>query len=156
MRNPLFIDHRITLTSLAFVANVAVRGRILLEETTADGFWMFGVNPGGINASGRTMEDAYNVFCSRYRSTLLDLAERSSTFDLFKAQVEALLNDTNEEYERLWQEARQQVRAGRSNVPELPRVTEDSTFSVAVTRLASSSPVHSVSEEVSLALARAA
>ncbi len=76
-----------------FVAAVALNGRALLVDE-GDGYWIYGVNPGGLAAGGRNQAEAQAQFRSAYRSVLFDIAAEADSFDNFKHEVESLVFDT--------------------------------------------------------------
>lgn len=72
----------------------------MIEEQ--DGWWVYGVNPGGIAGGGETPEDACAEFRRMLHAALLDLAEESMDFEGFKSSVVEFVRQTNTVNEREW------------------------------------------------------
>ncbi len=109
---PLLFGMRNLLAGNGFVAGVAVDGRALLVDE-GDGFWIYGVNPGGIAAGGRNEADAIAAFRSIYQSVLFDIASETETFEAFKTQVEEFVHSTNEPMAEDWKKAARSTRKAR-------------------------------------------
>lgn len=133
---PIFFSARDTVTGNGFVAQVYVSGRAIMYEE--DGrWWMVGVEPGGIAAAGETQAEAYMAFREAVRNVLHDSTHLFDSFDAFRADVAALMSQTDTTEDRRWQAARAAIRAG-ANMPaegfvgELPRVKADPKIGVAI------------------------
>jgi hypothetical protein len=130
MDYPLFFTYRDIIVGAGFVAGVEVHGRALLREEEG-GFWMYGVNPGGVAGGGQERAAAFQEFRLGYRSVLLDLATEGESFDRFAASVHAFIDEVNQPNEREWLLARAAVRAGLVTA-DLPRVEGDRPADVRV------------------------
>lgn len=84
---PLIFSYQDLVEGNGFVARVEIQGRVLLCDE-GDGFWMYGVHPGGVAGGGTDCETAMCQFKENYMAVLLDIAEEASTFSQFKSQVE--------------------------------------------------------------------
>jgi len=90
-------------------------------------WWMYGVRPAGIAASGENIDEAFRHFRNSYWEILIDMASESQTFSEFEAQVRRFFdeNDADNEDERLWEAALAAIRGGVRNPPapfaNLPR-----------------------------------
>lgn len=109
-------------------------GRSLMRKEEEDGkWWMYGVRPAAIAASGDNIEEAFLRFRSTYRELLFDIAQESQTFEAFAAEVERFFNesDADNEDERLWEAALGAIRAAGCEPPapfsNLPRRSPDQT-----------------------------
>ena len=124
-RYPLLLGFRDLIAGNGYVAGVALAGRALLVDED-DGFWMYGVNPGGIAAGGKTHSEAQAEFRQGYKSVLFDLAAQASDFADFRRQALAFFEETNEPTEREWLEAVAEVRKGNVAADWLPTKPVDS------------------------------
>ncbi len=118
-RYPLLFGFRDLIAGKGFVAGVTLRGRALLADE-GDGFWMYGVNPGGLAAGGKTPGEAQAEFRQGYRSVLFDIAAQAGDFADFRQQAIAFFQETNRPTEREWEEAVAEVRKGNVVADWLP------------------------------------
>jgi hypothetical protein len=111
-RYPVLFSFRDLIAGNGFVAGVAVHGRALLIDE-GDGFWMYGVNPGGVAAGGQTPNEAQAEFRKGYRTVLFDAAAEAPDFESFRREIEAFFEETNSPTEKEWEDAVQDVRDGK-------------------------------------------
>lgn len=122
MNYPLFLSYKSAIIGNGFVAEITATGR-LLATVEAEGWWLYGVNPGGIAAEGRSLDDAHTAMRESLRLVFVDFAQESPTFEEFKARVSAFFYETDDETVGEWQEAVTLIRAAQSapNTMGLPR-----------------------------------
>src|SRR5262245_11297759 len=109
-RYPLLFGFRDLVAGNGYVAGVGItNGRALLVDE-GDGFWMYGVNPGGVAAGGKSLGEAQAEFRTAYKSVLFDLAAEARSFEAFKAEVERFVQETNNPTLAEWDAVRE--RAG--------------------------------------------
>ncbi len=108
-----------------YLADVAVHGRLLAVEQD-EVWWMYGVNPGGVAAQGKSRAEAYGEFRRSVMKVLFDLATEAADFYAFRAKAKAFFEETNEPTLKEWQEARDQVRAGKVTIEGMRRETAES------------------------------
>lgn len=109
---PLIFTYRDLVCGSGILAEVRVRGRVLAVQER-DGAWMYGVNPGGLAASGATIPEAHGAFRRSFRAVLFDIAEDASSFDDFAVQTKQFVNEANAPVEVAWREAVEAHRASR-------------------------------------------
>ena len=137
---PLFFGFRDAIEGNGFLAGVAINGRALMvHEGEVGGWWLYGVTPAGIAATGETPPEAHAAFRNAYRQVLFDAAAGAETFEAFKAEVERFFNEGDSEEQR-WEEAAAAIRSGQVTpeppFSDLPRIPADSCpKSIAVERL---------------------
>ncbi len=108
---PFFFTFSDKVEGNGFVANVKMMGTVLgMKED--DSTWMYGVQPGGIAATGQNEDEAFSTFRRTCTSVLFDMAEESENFSKFKLRVEAFFNEICEETKGEWDEAVEAVRRG--------------------------------------------
>ena len=108
---PFFFTFSDKVEGNGFVADVRMMGTVLgMKED--DSTWMYGVQPGGIAATGQNEDEAFSTFRRTYTSVLFDMAEEADDFSKFKRQVETFFNEICEETKREWDEAVEAVRRG--------------------------------------------
>ena len=123
-------EHPIMLTLQSsgneLLARITMSGRALMR--LEDGkWWMFGVRPAGMAASGENIDEAFLNFRSRYKDILFDIAQESKTFEEFDQAVRRFFDegDSDNEDEQLWEAALQTIRNGCLQPPapfaKLPR-----------------------------------
>jgi predicted RNase H-like HicB family nuclease len=122
-----------TISGNGFLARITLSGRALMRKEEDDGkWWMYGVRPSGIAASGENIEDAFLRFRGRYKEILFDIVQESKSFEAFDAEVERFFNETDadNEDERLWESALRAIRSGSCQPPSpfenLPRRSPES------------------------------
>ena len=107
---PIIFTYRDTLFGPGFVVEVhAVNGHALCVHED-DGFWMYGVNPGGMAAHGEDVDCAHAAFRAMFSDILKDLAAEAQEFEEFRELVESFFNDTNIGFDREWHEAVRAIR----------------------------------------------
>src|SRR5215210_8145215 len=125
-RYPLLFGFRDLIAGNGYIAGVALsNGRAVLVDE-GDGFWMYGVNPGGLAAGGESLGRAQSEFRSAYKSGLFDIAAEAQSFEAFKAEVERFFRETNNPTLVEWDEAVAEVRQGRTEADWLPKKSADS------------------------------
>ncbi len=137
---PLVFSFRDVIEGNGFLAGVAISGRALMVHEGEDGWWLYGVTPAGIAATGDTPPEAHAAFRNTYREVLFDAAADAADFEAFKTEVERFFNEGNSEEERRWNEAAAAIRSGQVTpeafFSELPRIPADSCpLSLTVERL---------------------
>ena len=123
---PLIYGFRELVAGAGFVAGVTVSGRALVKQEE-DGWWVYGVEPGGIAERGDNKQEAYLNFKQSLREVLADSAVLNSSFQSFRADVEDLGRQRNEVWAAEWEIAREALRTGELKpegaFAELPRET---------------------------------
>jgi hypothetical protein len=122
---PILFGFRDLVAGNGFLASVAVNGRALLVHDDEGGYWMHGVNPGGLSAGGLDMGEAQRAFRETYRTILFDISADVREFDEFKAEVEQFFRETSGRLLSEWTEAVEGVREGKIHADGLPRVKSD-------------------------------
>lgn len=125
---PLMFRFTDLIEGRGFVARVLTSGRALAELDEESRWWINGVNPGGVCASGATPNEALQAFRIAIHEVLLDCAVRCKTFDAFRSDVEMIFDSTGEALLSDWQNAALALRAGASAGPleDLDRLRSDS------------------------------
>jgi hypothetical protein len=107
-----------------YLADVKVHGRLLAEQED-DVWWMYGVNPGGLAASGKTRAEAYMEFRATLMKVLFDLATESPDFYTFRAGAKRFFEEVDNETLNEWVVAREQVRKGEIDLEGMRRETAE-------------------------------
>jgi hypothetical protein len=147
---PLFFGFRDLIAGDGYVASVAVNGRALLAQED-DGFWMYGVNPGGLAAGGTTAAEAQSEFRNDYRLVLFDIATEAQSFEDFEREVLEFFNATNKPTAEEWEAAVTEVRSGRVDADWLPKRRAETRLNVAVTKLVHPVPSVNAPDEAEIA-----
>lgn len=100
-----------------YIAMVNSIGQALLVKED-DKYWIYGVQPGGMAESGRTVKEALHNFKIAFRNVLSDIEEDSNSFQNFRSQVDAFFNDIDKEELSRWEEARKEIKAGKISISE--------------------------------------
>jgi len=128
--HPLMLTLRDAISGNGFLAGITLSGRALMRKEDDDKWWMYGVRPAGIAESGTTIEETLSRFRNRYKETLIDIAQESSTFDDFKTEIERFFFEADQEDERAWEDALTAIRTGDLAPPgpfsALPRESPES------------------------------
>ena len=108
---PFFFTFSDKVEGNGFVADVRMMGTLLgMKED--DSTWMYGVQPGGIAATGQNEDEAFSTFRRTYQSVLFDMAEEADDFSKFKQRVKIFFDEICEETKQEWDEAVEAVRRG--------------------------------------------
>lgn len=113
---PLFFTYRDRIFGNGFLAEVASHGRILCA-TEDDERWVYGVEPGGIAATGENEKAALEAYRQSFTNVLVDLAAEAASFDEFHAAVLRFFAEVNHETEADWKRAVEQVRQRAIDLP---------------------------------------
>ena len=137
---PLIFGVREAITGNGFVGGITLNGRALMAHEEDGLWWVYGVEPGGLAASGETSTEAYLRFRETVRKVLLDSAALTAGFEQFRADLEMLGRQVDAAESDRWHAARAAIRAGvvtpEGPLAELPRYTSDEVkCSVEVLRL---------------------
>ena len=131
-RYPILFGRRELIEGNGFVASVSLNGRALLTEDD-NGLWVEGVNPGGFAAQGESRHEALSEFCSELRVILFDIAAEARSYEEFQPAVEQFFRESNATALREWEEAVQEIRAGRVTADWLAQRPAESPLSIEVT-----------------------
>lgn len=144
---PILFGLRDIIQGNGFLAVVAVQGRALLHDEANGEVWVEGVNPGGFAATGNSVAEALEDFRRSYRAILFDIAEDAASFEIFEEQVKAFFDASPEALEREWQQAVEDLRAGRLTADWLGRRSADLPRVITVVRLDEPSAENNEMEE---------
>lgn len=114
---PLLFTYRDRVGGSGFMADVTSKGRVLGVEEEEGEVWIYGVQPGGLAASGPDPKAALEAFRETFTKILRDLADEARTFEEFRAAVQGFFNAINEPTECEWRQAVDDVRSGKLNIP---------------------------------------
>jgi hypothetical protein len=128
---PLCFRYTSPIIGRRFVSHIDICGR-LIAAPELDGTWLYGVNPGALAASGKTLADAYSEMRDTLTTTFVTFAQEASSFEDFKASVETYFNATDDDLAD-WEAAVEQIRSGHAPVPQGLRRCPDPEVSVKVT-----------------------
>ncbi|MCY4383889.1 MAG: hypothetical protein OXE44_12140 [Nitrospinae bacterium] len=121
---PFFFTFVDKVEGNGFVADIRMMGTLLgMKED--DSTWMYGVQPGGIAATGQNEDEAFSIFRRTYTSVLFDMAEDADDFTTFKQRVEVFFNEICEETKQEWDEAVEAVRRGDIGAEGLEKKNAD-------------------------------
>jgi predicted RNase H-like HicB family nuclease len=165
--HPIMLTLRDAVSGDGFLASITLSGRALMRREDDGKWWMYGVRPAGIAASGDSIEEAFSQFRKTYTEVLFDIAQEKRVFEDFKAEVESFFYeaDVNDEDEQLWEKALTAIRAGEAAPPDefskLPRESpETKPTQISVERLDRENrrfmPSDNVSDTYSVPMAHAA
>jgi hypothetical protein len=85
--HPLVFTLQDAVTGCGFLAGIVVTGKAVMEHEDGK-WWMYGVCPGGIAASGDTTNEAFIDFRNKYKEALFDIAEECQSFLGFRKAVQ--------------------------------------------------------------------
>jgi len=99
------------ITGNGFAARITMSGRALMRQEEG-AWWMYGVRPAALAASGENINEAFQRFRTAYWQVLADIAAESTSFEEFEGDVERFFeeNDADNEDERLWEAALATIR----------------------------------------------
>lgn len=132
--HPLVFTLQDVVTGCGFLAGINVTGKAVMEHEDGK-WWMYGVCPGGLAASGDTPNEAFLDFRNRYKETLFDIAEECGGFLAFRNAVKEFFAEDVQENAR-WDAAltilRQNEHCLSEEFTKVPRKRPDE-FQVGIT-----------------------
>lgn len=134
-RYPIIFGLRDIVQGEGYLAGVEVQGRALMHDEGDDHVWIEGVNPGGFTGTGHSPTEALEDFRKAYSAILYDIALEAGSFREFKREVEALFANAGELPQREWDEAVQDVRAGRVRADWLGKRSAETPLGIRVAEL---------------------
>lgn len=129
---PLLFTYRDTVFGNGFVAQVCATNGRLLCISEDDGFWMYGVNPGGMATGSTEPKSALAGFRRMFSNILVDIAAEADDFAAFQKLVTEFFNSSNPGYEAEWQDAVAKVRSEGLTVDGLKKLSAESPRSITV------------------------
>ena len=125
--HPIMLTLQDSISGNGFLARITMSGRTLMRQEDDGKWWMYGVRPAGIAASGENIDEAFRHFRTSYWEILIDMARESRTFSDFESKVKRFFDesDADNDDERLWEAALAAIRGGACSPPapfaNLPR-----------------------------------
>lgn len=101
------------ITSKRFMSSVSGSGRALMVREDDGGWWLYGVEPGGLSASGDTPQEAHRKFTDALKGILLDIASEAESFAAYADQVKLFFHEIDDVEEASWRSALEAIRSGR-------------------------------------------
>lgn len=130
---PLMFTYRDMVMGDGFLAEVqAINGRALCVTEPNGEVWMYGVNPGGMAASGVDLESAHAAFRRAFSEVLVDFMLESRSFAEFERTVSAFFEQTNAAFEADWLRAVDVVRAQNVTIGLLPKMSAEAARAIRV------------------------
>jgi len=130
---PLLFTFRQKVEGNNYLADVKAYGRLLAEEEDGT-WWMYGVNPGGLAASGSTRAEAYSEFRETLAKVLYDLATDVPDFHAFRGAAQRFFYETDQETVSEWEAARELVKSGEIDIKGMRREESKSPALIEVDR----------------------
>ena len=109
---PVIFTVRDAIYGNGFLAWVTMTGHAVVREEEDGEWWVYGVCPGGIAASGDSPAEAYQNFRETYKNVLFDLVEDAAKYEDFYTDVKLLYNQVNEVEKERWDLALNLIRKG--------------------------------------------
>lgn len=125
--HPIMLTLQDSISGNGFLARITMSGRTLMRKEDDGRWWMYGVRPAAIAASGDNIDEAFRQFRAAYWEILADMAQETRDFNEFQGKVERFFeeNDADNEDGRLWEAALSAIRGASCNPPapfsKLPR-----------------------------------
>jgi len=119
---PLVFTFKDLLAGRGFIVAVETVGRVILAHE-AEGWTIYGVNPGGVAGGAEDRSAALADFRRSYTEVLDDIAHEAPDFAAFTRSAEAVLYQTNEDAAAEWERLRARVRAGEVTLDDMQRHT---------------------------------
>jgi hypothetical protein len=129
---PLLFTYRDRVFGNGFAADVCAENGRALCVREADGFWMYGVNPGGMAAFGEDPVAAHRAFRKTFSRVLVDIASESGSFAEFQQNVREFFDETNEGHAVDWNAAVLKVRADEVIAEGIPKLPAESARTITI------------------------
>lgn len=127
----LFTFREVLLGNGALVEIKVSNGRALCVHEE-DGYWIYGVNPGGMAAYGADADGARAEFRSAFSGIMREIANECGSFASHVEAVNQFVADTNRGYEKDWHAAVQAVKHGGVKVDGLESLPAETPMTVEV------------------------
>ena len=121
---PLLFTFHDKIEGDGFIADVETRGRALAVKEDDETWSIYGVQPGALAGSGRTLLEAHAEFRRTFSTVLFDLVVEALNSDAFVHEVQRFFDETDPVSVAEWEAAVTEVRAGNITPQEL-QVTDD-------------------------------
>lgn len=126
---PLIFTLRELVTGKGYLAGVRIQGKALMVDEGDDGWWAYGVQPGGLAGTGASWPEAYFNFKQTFSGLLNDIAAEVQSFAEFYNEAARCLSTINEADGKAWDAARAAIRAGsqvvQGGIADLPRCVDE-------------------------------
>jgi predicted RNase H-like HicB family nuclease len=103
-------------TNAGYFLFVNGRGNALMTTEKTGGYWINGVQPGGMSEGGKTVKEALYNFKTAFRNVLLDIAGYSANDDDFIKEVTSFFDGIDKNELKSWKNARKIIRDGKVKV----------------------------------------
>ncbi|MCL4428417.1 MAG: hypothetical protein M1276_05455 [Deltaproteobacteria bacterium] len=103
-------------SNMGYFLFVSGRGKTLMTTEETGGYWINGVQPGGMSEGGKTVKEALCNFKTAFHNILLDIAGYSANDKDFKKEVSHFVGDIDKNELKSWEEARKILRAGKIKI----------------------------------------
>jgi hypothetical protein len=100
----------------------SISGNGFLMRFEDGAWWMYGVRPAAMAASGENIDEAFLNFRASYKQILMDIAQESPSFEEFEAEVKKFFEqkDADNEDAQLWEAALTAIRGVGGCDPPAP------------------------------------
>lgn len=122
---PLLFAFSDKVAGKGYLAVVTVHGTALAAKED-EGWWVYGVKPGGLAESGVTLPEAYIEFRKSLLRVLFDLAAEAPDFYAFRKAATEFFSEVNEPTRGEWEAARALVRQGKLDLEGIRHETAES------------------------------
>ena len=132
MNYPLFLSYQGAIIGNGFVAKINARSQVL-ASAERDGWWLYGVHPGGVAESGDTLDEAHARLGETLRLIFIEIAAESDSFDGFREHVKRFFDETADSVVNEWTAAVQVVRQMGDGSLGLPKIKAEAGFQLEIT-----------------------
>jgi hypothetical protein len=129
---PLLFTFREVLLGNGVLVEIKVSNGRALCVHEEDGYWIYGVNPGGMAAYGVDADGARGEFRAAFSGIMREIANECDSFDAHVAAVNEFVADTNRGYETDWKIAVEAVKHGDVKVDGLESLPAETPMTVEV------------------------
>lgn len=103
-------------TNAGYFLFVNGRGNALMTMEETGGYWINGVQPGGMSEGGKTVKEALYNFKTAFRNVLLDIAGYTTNDDDFEKEATNFFSDIDKNELKSWEEARKIIKEGNARI----------------------------------------
>lgn len=134
-RYPVVFPFREAIFGKGFVAGVQFDARVLAEQEV-DAWWVHGVAPGALAATGATLADAVRDARSTIQRVLHEIAIDAEEFAAFQRECTRFFLECDARSDDEWRQAHEAVRAGRLALDDIDQRKVDGAPQIAIVQLA--------------------
>jgi len=113
---PLYFTFKGVIPCKDSKALLVAKARVLMTIED-DEVWLYGVQPGGMAAFGKSRQEAFVNFRVAFANILVDIESEAANGEEFDQAARRFFHDIDKQDAKVWEESREGIRSGKINPP---------------------------------------